>query len=62
MNFSRCPNEIANADLDETAVTYLQQELKRLSGKIKGDKQKFPMKITDDTESVLSKFETFGDK
>ncbi len=55
-------DEIANADLDETAVTYLQQELKRLNRKIKGDKQKFSMKITDETESVLEKFNVLGEK
>ena len=52
---------IANSDLDEKAIAYLQQELKRLNKKIKGDKQKFPIKITDDTQSILAKFDILGD-
>ncbi len=55
-------NEIADSDLDESAIILLRQELKRLNRKIKGNKQNFPMKIKDDTESVLAKFDTLGDK
>ncbi len=55
-------DRIADADLDENAIVYLEQELTRLIKKIKGDRQKFPMKITDDTESVLEQFNVLGDK
>ncbi len=55
-------DRIANADLDENAIVYLGQELTRLIKKIKGNRQKFPFKITDDTESVLEQFNVLGEK